>query len=76
MRCSNCRTDNLPSNNFCAKCGNALAKRLRKVQGGKPAYLRLLRQVRRISRRIRWRRNPPPHLSRHPPPRRPVSGAI
>ena len=26
MRCSNCRTDNLPSNNFCAKCGNALAK--------------------------------------------------
>jgi class 3 adenylate cyclase/tetratricopeptide (TPR) repeat protein len=36
MRCSKCRTVNLPTNNFCAKCGNALVKHCAKCKAENP----------------------------------------
>jgi predicted ATPase/class 3 adenylate cyclase len=36
MRCEKCGTNNPSTNNFCAKCGNALAKHCTKCQGENP----------------------------------------
>jgi len=36
MRCSKCGTNNPPTNNFCAKCGNALVKRCAKCKAENP----------------------------------------
>jgi class 3 adenylate cyclase/tetratricopeptide (TPR) repeat protein len=36
MRCSKCRTDNPATNNFCAKCGNPLAKQCPKCKADNP----------------------------------------
>jgi ribosomal protein L40E len=36
MRCSKCGTNNPPTNNYCAKCGNALAKHCAKCQAESP----------------------------------------
>jgi len=36
MRCSKCGTNNPSTNNFCAKCGNALAKHCAKCQAENP----------------------------------------
>src|SRR5208337_2567143 len=36
MRCSKCGTNNPSTNNFCAKCGNALAKRCAKCKAENP----------------------------------------
>ena len=36
MRCSKCGTDNPSANNFCAKCGNALAKPCAKCKAENP----------------------------------------
>jgi class 3 adenylate cyclase/ribosomal protein L40E len=36
MRCSKCGTDNPATNNFCAKCGNALAKHCAKCNADNP----------------------------------------
>jgi predicted ATPase/class 3 adenylate cyclase len=36
MRCSRCGTNNPSANNFCAKCGNALAKRCAKCKAENP----------------------------------------
>ena len=36
MRCSKCGTNNPSTNNFCAKCGNALAKQCAKCQAENP----------------------------------------
>jgi class 3 adenylate cyclase len=37
MRCSKCETNNPSTNNFCAKCGNALAKQCPKCKSENPA---------------------------------------
>ena len=37
MRCSKCETNNPSTNNFCAKCGNALAKHCPKCKSENPA---------------------------------------
>ena len=36
MRCAKCGRNNSPTNNFCAKCGNALAKQCTKCQAENP----------------------------------------
>src|ERR1700720_4824292 len=36
MRCSKCGTNNPSTNNFCAKCGNALAKHCAKCKAETP----------------------------------------
>src|SRR5208337_4748582 len=36
MRCSKCGTNNPSTNNFCAKCGNALAKQCAKCSAENP----------------------------------------
>src|SRR5580704_8841993 len=36
MRCSKCKTNNPSANNFCAKCGNALAKLCAKCKTENP----------------------------------------
>src|ERR1700688_1853449 len=36
MRCSKCGTNNPSTNNFCAKCGNALAKHCAKCNAENP----------------------------------------
>src|SRR5271168_2970843 len=36
MRCAKCGTTNSPTNSFCAKCGNALAKHCAKCQAENP----------------------------------------
>ncbi|MGA9725292.1 MAG: adenylate/guanylate cyclase domain-containing protein, partial [Candidatus Binatus sp.] len=36
MRCTNCDTDNPSTNNFCAKCGNALAQHCAKCKAENP----------------------------------------
>ena len=36
MRCAKCGRTNSPTNNFCAKCGNALAKQCTKCQAENP----------------------------------------
>src|ERR1700730_16172842 len=37
MRCSKCGTNNPSTNDFCAKCGNALAKHCAKCKAENPA---------------------------------------
>ncbi|MGA7869531.1 MAG: zinc ribbon domain-containing protein [Candidatus Binatus sp.] len=44
MRCSKCGTNNPSTNNFCAKCGNALAKHCPKCNAENPRILPTIAQ--------------------------------